>query len=351
MKRILAMLLACAMLFGLGVNAFADDAEDETEQAKAIVRLKIVGNTQYYWVDQTPASRGVPNPWGGAISTSQPDTKTIYFPHPQTISGCSIKLQKGEGASYVKSVSEKYRELEEPFFAVSGSGKTWSPAGTTGFIAVELKDDKADKEFTMTFKITVTAEKDVKLYQKGSSKPVTMKKGTKVTVESPPLLVNNELLDLNRTTPVGMSTEKSSAVRGVKEGKQVSWASEEKTLATLVLPQEAKGGYPKLSGNWDSSGRGGAFPKKDVYVYAFATSKSLDESGTLKLANPFIDANGEQACKAEAIKIYQLRSGKYREVTKSFSYNAETGFFSGKASTLNEFVLTAPQGTVEKTKD
>lgn len=304
-----------------------------------------------------------------------------------------VKIKKGDNAKYIESIKLVDREFSQADIefltdpSVDGLPGYASGAGMNAhdrsyYAQVRLKDFQQDKEANVTFKLEIKVKKDIDL--KGAQaawgnawfglypaedywlpEDVTdlvpgvdvIPKGTKITLESDRLWINNLVVDADQDFAAG---DRGIMVKPAKNGdNEITWENDSGTIARAVFLGDSDPGkfYAKLSTRWDSGILDDQFADTDACVYEFSGKPTMTgvTRVRLELANPFVDGDGAELIDPEEIRIYQLLDGDTLEdVTGEFRY-AENGggelMFSAKDRTFGTYIFSADAAAAAKARE
>ncbi|WP_419491277.1 hypothetical protein [Anaerotruncus massiliensis (ex Liu et al. 2021)] len=182
-------------------------------------------------------------------------------------------------------------------------------------------------------------------------------KGTKITLESDRLWINNLVVDADADFAAG---DRGLMVKPSKnDGNEITWENDGGTIARATFLGDSDPGkfYAKLSTRWDSGILDGRFADTDACVYAFSGKPTMTGVTRVKLelANPFVGRDGEELIDPEEIRIYQLiDEDTLEDVTAEFRYTGNDGgdlMFTAKDRTFGTYVFSADAAAAAKAQE
>ena len=304
-----------------------------------------------------------------------------------------VKIKKGDNAKYIESIKLVDREFDaadiEFLTDPSTDGLPGYAAGPgmnahdrSYYAQVRLKDFQQDKEAGVTFKLEIKVKKDIDLRGAQAAwgnawfglyppesywlpEDVTtlvpgvdvIPKGTKITLESDRLWINNLVVDADADFAAG---DRGLMVKPSKnDGNEITWENDGGTIARATFLGDSDPGkfYAKLSTRWDSGILDGRFADTDACVYAFSGKPTMTGVTRVKLelANPFVGRDGEELIDPEEIRIYQLiDEDTLEDVTAEFRYTGNDGgdlMFTAKDRTFGTYVFSADAAAAAKAQE
>lgn len=305
----------------------------------------------------------------------------------------SVKVAKGENGKYIKSVKILDKQFYTPDIefvsdsqvnGLPGYGPTQdefqrpdkgAPSDRNYYMEIELKDSVVDKEYPVTFKLTIKAKKDIDVSgawydawygnipadafwspQKFAGGTV-IPAGTKITVESDRLWVNNKLLEGDQELSAG---DRGIMIKPTKnDDNEMVWSNGNGTIAkaTFLGSSGTDKFYAKLSTKWDFDTYDEMVGDTDAFIYDFSAKPSMSSvsRATMELRNPFVNSDGDEIIAPEDIIIYQLdQDGEAMDVTKDFVYkpDADEGpVFQSKNRIFGTYIFSADPLAMAAAKD
>lgn len=325
MKKLLAVVLAVAMLLSLSIVAFAADVDYE---AKA---------TAYYSKKAFDAD-----------TTNVRPTETVYYAVDEDLANgdyFKFKASKDEGSKMIDSIKLVEKKNED---VTGASGRGW-------FVAVKMKDNQTDAETKIAFTVTFTAkEKYIEEVKSGlitDGTNTVAAAGDKVTF-SGKFWVSNQELDGDRDTTAG--TGKVVFKPTKNDDNEYVWEDANNTLAVMTMSANDNPGYfyPKLSTKWDNQTYADYFADQDAYLFDWVGNPSIPSTSraTLDIYNPYYDAEDDEYYVAdEDIIIYEVDDeGNLTDVTAKFDIMENDdgdSVFRLKTRTLGTYIVCEAEAT------
>lgn len=238
-----------------------------------------------------------------------------------------VKVTKDEGAKYVTSVKateKKLAGLEPLDQKIDGwDPDDWDGTGRTKGkrwwgVEIKLKEFPTDDEYKISFKLTVTAKKNIPSDLDDPNSDY-IPAGTKCTVYTAPFWVSNRGVNADADFAAGSRGEVLKPSKN--EDNAITWEDNNHTLAWLDFTGDDDGKifYPKMKTQWDDQEYAERFADQDAYLYDFLFSPKLAATSraTLKLRIPFVDEDGELSADPEEIMVCQKIDGEFSDITAS----------------------------------
>ena len=304
MKKLLAVVLAAAIVLSLGVVSFAASND---AKPKATV-------TTYIKATDTETTTTVPiiadYDTANEVTDLVKPGSTVYVKVSNGLEdkdNFKVKFDKGDdNPKMIKKISIAEKSI------------LGNPRNTV--IKVELNDNTTDSEYKVSPSVTFTAkDKDV---PSGADK---FQAGDKITVELKFWIGNVE----EGADQDYMAGDDGVVLKPTKnEDNEINWEDENNTIATLkfVGDDDGKYFYPKLSTKWEDADYADYFADQDAFIFNF-TGKSAGKTriastsrATLELYNPYYDSEEDElTVEPENVVIYEIQDdGSMLDVTASF---------------------------------
>lgn len=317
MKKLLAVVMAVAMLLSLSVVAFAADGDE-------------VATTIYYGKADATAT----------LDTVKP-TETVYYrlDNQDYANGdyFKFKASKDEGSKMIDSI--KLVEKKGADVVTGGSGRGW-------FVAVKMKDNMTDAETKIAFTVTFTAK------EKAAEDLANVAAAGEKHSFSGKFWVSNEGKAGDQDTAAG--TGKVVFKPTKNEDNEYVWEDANKTLATLQLSANDDPGYfyPKMSTKWDNQTYADYFADQDAYLFDWVGNPSIPSTSraTLEIYNPYYDAEeDEYYVDNDSIIIYEVaEDGSLVDATAKFDITENDdgdSVFVLKTRTLGTYIVCEAEAT------
>lgn len=364
MKKLLAMVLALTMLLGLSITAFAADADDAFAGVVDELTYYVDDSGEvgtYYGIVEAGAAAPVSDEEGN--DTIKP-AKTIYFEVERELAESdllSVKFKKEDGAKLIDSIKLVEKKLTNAVYADNIGGP-----GTSGercwYIAVKLKDSMADDETKISFSMTVKAKKDLYVCTRDNEFYETAEKAqadghdagniVKVPAGTSYKKMVNAFWMNNKTVNADYDGAAGTGGLLIKQTKnddnEYLWEDANNSLVKVTFAAdntEAKI-YSKLSTKWTNDVYAELFPNTDAFIRSFVSNPKISSASraTVYLYNPFINADGDETCDPDDVRIYVKDGDELEEVTSQFKYDDDEQAFYSKARELGTYVITGPEG-------
>ena len=307
MKKLLAVVMAVAMLLSLSVVAFARDAQEVDFEPTAYYKGAVM-----------------------ATDTVRP-TETVYYNVDKDYANgdyFKFKASKDEGSKMIDSI--KLVEAKDKGVA----GRAW-------YVAVKMKDNMTDAETKISFSVSFTA-KQAYVDDHANTQVVA---GDKHCF-SGKFWVSNEGKAGDQDTAAG--TGKVVFKPTANEDNEYVWEDANNTLATLQLAANDDPGYfyPKLSTKWDNQTYADYFAGQDAYLFDWIGNPSIPSTSraTLEIYNPYYDAEeDEYYVDNDSIIIYEVaEDGSLVDATAKFDITENDdgdSVFVLKTRTLGTYIV------------
>lgn len=345
MKKLLSTLLALAMVLSVGVTAFALEGLPSNEASDRLAEMVLHcgdGGTWSlggYFTDpedkMKPGYQDYEHPKNTDLNDTVLSGATLYVPFMtsdvtydwDSNEYWKVKVTKDEGAKYVTSVKateKKLAGLEPLDQKIDGwDPDDWDGTGRTKGkrwwgVEIKLKEFPTDDEYKISFKLTVTAKKNIPSDLDDPNSDY-IPAGTKCTVYTAPFWVSNRGVNADADFAAGSRGEVLKPSKN--EDNAITWEDNNHTLAWLDFTGDDDGKifYPKMKTQWDDQEYAERFADQDAYLYDFLFSPKLATTSraTLKLRIPFVDEDGELSADPEEIMVCQKIDGELSDITAS----------------------------------
>lgn len=310
--------------------------------------------------------------------------------HPLSImdsKDLKVTVKKGLNSKYIESVKIVDKEfISSDISFVSDVPAAFPNTGLPGvrddrgmehnrgyYVEIVLKDSIIDKEIPITLKLEISAKKNIdasKYYKNGYNgyncdsldhtyaaiyTPMagTIPSGTKITIESDRLYINNKVLNGDQNFSAG---NHGVMVKPTKNDRgEVTWENANDMLARMKIygDDNTDKFYAKLSTKWDYAEYDAEFGHTDAFVYSFTGNPKISDTSraTLELRNPFLNSDGDEIVAPEDVIIYELtEDGEYVDITSEFTYGeTDDGepMFSIKDRPFRTYIFSADPAAVE----
>ncbi|RGX54354.1 hypothetical protein DWV16_14360 [Anaerotruncus sp. AF02-27] len=344
MKKLLAAILAGAMLLSLNITAFAATAKTTTVNI-----TNLTGNP----VDED----GNPIKYDDSVEPNQ----TIYFLIPPAAAKqlndskiTKVSVRKTKNSKLVKSV-----KLVEKRLTTNSKLVASVPTGTIkenkweysllplnkrySYLAVELNDMTGSDEYKVQMDVTFTGKsskdanyKEFPLIGAPNDK-FKFAKGDKLTLSTSFFVANKTESGDDASITVG---KKGLTIKPVKnETNEINFENDSDALATLTFKATSNPDkfYAKLSTKWTSDLLA-KFKNTDAVIRKFSAA-TIDSTSraTLALANPFDPDDYD----VDRVYIYSVgANNKLTNVTSKFTYNEDDDTFETKTRTLGTWIIS-----------
>ena len=307
MKKLLAVVMAAAIVLSLGVVAFAEKAdplytpkEIYVTMEKAIFDGAKAGSDNEVEPD-SDLYFYIPNAIFAA-DAGEDDAPIAVFSDDFTNKDLyKVKFDKGDDNT--KMISKM--SLSEKNF--DGDRGPW--------LKVEVKPDFTDTEYKISPSVTFTLKEDqIVAKGTGDDADTIAKAGTKFIYEVGKYYISNTVEDADRDYSAG---DGGVVLKPAKnDDNEITWEDENNTIATLKFMGDDNQTkfFPKLSTKWEDADYAEYFADQNAYIFNFVASTagktkiSSTSRATLELYNPYYDEDeGEYTVDPENCIVYQVQ--------------------------------------------
>ena len=335
MKKVLALIMAVAMVMTMGVVAFAAEIDADLMDRfkadepyvesgdRADVDTVKPGKSVYYFLGDTSDDKA-------AMVDALTDEDLF-----------KISLDKGDdNAKWISSIKLVQKKFDDPLIKLSDGTEAGKTAGRHWFIELKTKDFMTDDEYKVSPEVTVTAKEDMTV--KGN----VVKDGDKSELKLASFWISN----------IGITTDDetwSAGTGGVivkplkNEETVVEWEDENDVLARLTFDADSDVSkyFPKLSTKWDNVKYAELFNDQDAFVRQWVGTPSISSTSraTLELIVPYVDEDDELTVDEGSIIVYEeTEDGELIDITDkgSFDYNDDDEYvFTMKTRQLGTYIF------------
>ena len=340
MKKLLAVVLAAAIVLSLGVVSFAASND---AKPKATV-------TTYIKATDTETTTTVP-------IVADYDTANEVTDLVKPGSTVYVKVSNGlEDKDNFKVKFDKGDDNPKMIKKISIAEKSILGDPRNTVIKVELNDNTTDSEYKVSPSVTFTAkDKDV---PSGADK---FQAGDKITVELK-FWIGNVVEGADQDYMAG---DDGVVLKPTKnEDNEINWEDENNTIATLkfVGDDDGKYFYPKLSTKWEDADYAEYFADQDAFIFNFTganggnTKIASTSRATLELYNPYYDSDEDElTVEPENCVVYMVGDdGSINDVTASFkAVETDDGdyVFQTKTRELGIYIIAEKPYTTAAAED
>ena len=310
MKKLLAVVMAAAIVLSLGVVAFATEYDGTytgniKDGAKSGTTNEIYPDDSAY-LTLAGIKVTVANKTAGTaavevtLDEEQFTNKDVW----------KVKFDKGDDNS--KMIAK-----------ISLSEKNYS-SNRGPWVKIETKPDYTTDEFKIHPSMTLTAQKDMEITVGGQTGVI--KDGDKIVVDFGKIYISNDEDPADQDYAAGTGGVVLKPTKN--DDNEINWEDENNTIATLKFMGDDNQGkfFPKLSTKWEDADYAEYFADQDAFIFNFkgsvagATKIASTSRATLELYNPYYDEDEDElTVDPENVVIYMVGDdGSINDVTASF---------------------------------
>ncbi len=344
MKKLLAVVMAAAIVLSLGVVAFAATYDANYTYAvqdgsKTAANEIYPDDSVYLKLDDIEV----------AVPKINDPTQTVTFVINKSYitdkDVWKVKFDKGDDNS--KMIAK-----------ISLSEKKYGAADRGPWVKIETKPDYTTDEFKIRPSMTLTAQQDMT----DADGNVRLKDGDKVVVNFGTIYISNDenLADQDYAAGTGGVVLKPTK----NDDNEITWEDENNTIATLKFMGDDNQTkfFPKLSTKWEDADYAEYFADQDAFIFNFKgsvagqTKISSTSRATLELYNPYYDSDEDElTVDPENVVIYAVADdGSLNDVTASFkAIENEDGdyVFQTKTRELGVYIIAEKPYTTAAAED
>lgn len=307
MKKLLAVVMAAAIVLSLGVVAFATEYDatytyDVQDGSKAAKNEIYPDDSVYLKLDgikvTVPTSADPAGTEEVTLDKSEFTNKDLW----------KVKFDKGDDNS--KMIAK-----------ISLSEKKYGASDRGPWVKIETKPDYTTDEFKISPSMTLTAQKDMSVGTAG-----VIKDGDKIVVNFGTIYISNDEDPADQDYQAGKGGVVLKPTKN--DDNEITWEDENNTIAVLRFMGDDNQTkfFPKLSTKWEDADYAEYFADQDAFIFNFVGSAAgktkigSTSRATLELYNPYYDEDEDElTVEPEDCVIYTVdKDGALVDVTASF---------------------------------